>query len=143
MKDRRCFWYTVAAVSCYVLALVSVVLIGVLVPDPIDLLRQYGTHAAGLGALASWYFVFGNLKYSRWREEQEGVHVVVFSTVIGITLTWVFIARFFTLDPVTQFIIGVCIYVTMFFLMLWRDVIFTRVQLIARRKMRRANAPEH
>jgi cation transporter-like permease len=112
---------------------------------PVEWLREYGNIAALLAALAGTYFVLGSLRYSRWRESSEGVHLVVFSSVLTGAMWWIFISRFaFTPNDVpptgerlVQLMFGVSVYVSLFFLMLWRAVIFTRVQLQDRRKLRK------
>lgn len=142
MNDRRCFWYTIAATAVYMLCMVAVFLV------PPESLRDYGNIAALLAALAGTYFVFGNLRYSRWAESQEGVHLVVFSSVVTFALWWIFLSRFrfnaaatwpVTGEYLVQLTVGCCVYVSLLFLLLWRSVIFTRVQLIARRRKRDSN----
>jgi amino acid transporter len=134
MSDRRCGWYTVAGVAGYLVSIVVLLLL------PLESMYLFGSIFALATALVSGYFVIGYFKLSRWSESEEGVHLLVFSAVVGVVLTWVFMSRFFDLDPEVRFRIGVGVYVTLFFLMAWRAVIFTRRQLAARKKRRIENA---
>lgn len=131
---------TALGVIAWALCVMSLILV------PSSFVWMYTTIWVGITLVMTAYFVIGYATVSNWRGNQEGVHVLTFSSLVLAVAAYSFIFRLATGQPapspeiVRGWYVGSAVWISLAWLMVWRAGLWTARQVEARRLRRRSAA---